>query len=116
MDPELFKLLTQLGIHGPTGAIIILLIWLLIQERKRVIEERRNSAELTAKLLELAKATVQAEGEHNQAYEALGNLYELGTHAAAMNAKVISSLEMMSKGVGDLETEVRRNYDRPKGR
>jgi hypothetical protein len=108
MEPEILKALVQLGTYGPLGIGFLLFVWLFIQERKK-------TAELTAKLLEFAQATVQAENEHTKGWEALGNLYQMGIKSAEINTNVINSLNGVKEGLDEIKDELRRRHE-SKGR
>jgi len=104
MDPALVKTLVQLGTYGPLGIMAALGFWLFIQERKK-------TSELTAKLMEFAKASVAADAEHTKGWEALGNLYDLGMKTTEINTKVIEGLDAVKEAVGRLDEEMRRNHE-----
>jgi hypothetical protein len=108
MEPEILKLFVQLGTYGPLGIMVVVLLWLFIQERKK-------TAEMTAKLLEFAQASIQADAEHTKGWEALGNLYQMGMKAAEINTNVINCMGGVKEALERVEEEMRRKNE-SKGR
>lgn len=100
MDPQFIKTLFQLGTYGPLGIMAALGFWLFLLERKKTVE-------LTAKLIEFAKASVLADAEHTKAMEALGNLYDLGIDSTKASLATTNALASLTKSIDQMGDELR---------
>jgi hypothetical protein len=103
MDPVVIQILIQLSTYGPLGIMAVLSFWLFIQER-------RKTSELTSKLIEYAKASIEADVEHTKGWGALGNLYELGLKTTEINIKTIEELSVVKDSIRKVDDELRRNH------
>ena len=104
MDPSFAKTLVQLGTYGPLGIMVVVAFYLYYMERQK-------TSELTAKLLEFAKTSVEADHEHAKAMEALGHLYELGMKFTEASTTTTNALENVVKSMDRLEVKIDKVSD-----
>jgi hypothetical protein len=108
MDPTVIEALIRLGTYGPLGLMAGLGFYLFITERKK-------TSELTTKLVEFARVSIDADHEHSQAMEALGGLYDLGVKSAETNTEMTGALGSLKDAVERVEAKVEKIYE-PKRR
>lgn len=102
-------MLFSLGTYGPLGVMSVVGFWLFLQERKR-------TADMTAKIGEYIRASHVADAEHTKAMSALSNLYDLGMKFTEATTNSSAAMTALKEAVERLEEEIRRSSNESKRR